>query len=162
MDANPDAIKEMKSVVNILVRILQGLKSRSSANREAREDIQRVRALPFDNVKQRALDLIADTRRFRCVTESLSGNPAIERLGPILRDFFSHFESVQEINGDFSVSRQAVGDSSLRPGFLKIGSDFEHSELVARPGDDEVFIVTDGEHVLDGDPTIYHNICLLE
>ena len=148
--------------MNILVKLLQGLKSRSSANRKAREDIQRVLALPFEQVKQHALDLIADTRRFRCVTENLSNNPAIERLGPILRDFFSRFESAQEINGDFSVSRRAVGDSSLRPGFLKIGSDFAHSELVARPGEDELFIVTDGEHVLDGDPTIYHNIFLLE
>jgi len=148
--------------MNILVKLLQGLKSRSSANRKAREDIQRVLALPFEQVKQHALDLIADTRRFRCVTENFSNNPEIERLGPVLRDFFSHFERVEEVNGDFSVSRQAVGNSSLRPGFLKIGSDFAHSELVARPGEDEVFIVTDGEHVLDGDPTIYHNIFLLE
>jgi hypothetical protein len=138
------------------------MKSRSSVDRKADEDIQRVLALPFEQVKQRALDLIADTSRFKSVTENLSDKREIERLGPILRDFFSHFESVQEINGDFSVSRLAVGDSSLRPGFLKIGSDFAHSELVARHGEDRVFIVTDSEHRLDGLPTIYHNIYLLE
>lgn len=149
-------------MVNILVKILQALKSRSSAYHKAIEDIQTVRALPFDVVKQHALGLIADPRRFETITENLSHNPAIERLGPLLRDFFSRFESVREINGDFFVSRKAVGNSSLRPGFLKIGSDFESSELVTRPGEDEVFIVTDAEHVLDGLPTIYHNICLLE
>src|SRR5438876_4654172 len=73
--------------MNILVKLLQGLKSRSSANRKAREDIQRVLALPFEQVKQHALDLIADTRRFRGVTENLSNNPEIEKLGPVLRDF---------------------------------------------------------------------------
>ncbi len=148
--------------MGILVKLIQFLTSRTSVDHKVREDIQKVRALPFDQVKQRAVDLIADPRRFETIKENLSDNSAIERLGPILRDFFSHFESVREINGDFCVSRQAVGDSSLRPGFLKIGSDFANSELVARPGEDEVFIATDAEHVLDGDPTIYHNIYLLE
>jgi hypothetical protein len=88
----------------------------------------------------------------------LSGNLAIEKLGPVLRDFFSRFESVEEASGDFSVSRRSVADSALRSGFLKIGSEVVHSEIVVRPGEDRVFIVTDGEHALDGLPTIYLNI----
>ncbi len=147
--------------MSILVKLIQFLTSRTSIDRKAREDIQMVRALPFDQVKQRAVDLIANPLRFEMIRENLSDNPEIERLGPILRDFFSRFESVREINGDFFVSRRAVGYSVLRPGFLKIGSDFASSELVTRPGEDEVFIVTDAEHRLDGLPTIYHNICLL-
>jgi len=150
-------------MVNILAKLIQILKSRSKANREAQEDIQRVLALPFEQVKQHALGLIGDTRRFRvAAVGDLSNNSAMDKLGPVLRDFFSHFESVQEVNGDFFVSRKAVCDSALRPGFLKIGSDFAHSELVVRPGEDRVFIVTDAKHTLDGLPTIYHNICLLE
>ena len=81
-------------------------------------------------------------------------NASIETLGPLLRDFFSHFDSVKEINGDFALSPQSVARSSLRPGFIKIGSDFASSELVTRPGEDQVFIVTDSEHVLVGLPTI--------
>lgn len=125
------------------------------------KDIKRVLSLPFEEVKAQALSLMADTRRFSVVTSNFSNNPTIERLGPSLQDFFSHFESVEELNGDFRVSRQAVTDSTLRSGFIRIGSDFAHSELVARPGEDRVFIVTDAEHVLDGLPSIYHNICLL-
>ena len=67
-----------------------------------------------------------------------------------------------ETNGDFSAARGAVNKSSLRPGFLKIGTDYADSELVVRPGEDRVFIVTDSEHKLDGLPTIYHNIYLLQ
>lgn len=148
--------------MNLFVKFLQGLKSRSRANRKAKEDIQKVLALPFEHVKRHALDLISDTHRFRSVTQNLSDNPAIEDLGPVLRDFFSRFESVEEVNGDFSVSRQLVADSVLRPGFLRVGIDFEDSELVVRPGEDRVFIVTDDQHRLDGLPTIYHNIYLLE
>ncbi len=145
-----------------LIKFFEGVRSRGAAEIRARERIQRVLALPFEEVKERALHLLADAGRFKCVRGPLSDNPEIERLGPILRDFFSHFERVERVGGDFSVSRQAVGNSSLRPGFLKIGTDFAHSELVGRPGEDRVFIVTDAEHALEGLPTIYHNICLLE
>jgi hypothetical protein len=118
--------------------------------------------LSIEEAKLRALTLITNPARFETRTDSLSTNPVIEKLGPTLQDFFARFESVREINGNFFVSRKAVGNSSLRPGFLKFGSDFASSELASRPGKDEVFIITDGEHVLDGDPTIYHNICLSE
>jgi hypothetical protein len=145
----------------VLVRFVGGLKSRGTAEIRAKERIQEVLSLPFEEVKQRALSLMVDSRRFKCIKAKLLDDRKIRKLGPILRDFFSQFESVEQIGGEFSVSREAIEDSSLRPGFLKIGTDFAHSELVARPGQDEVFIVTDAEHVLDGLPTIYHNICLL-
>ncbi len=148
--------------MNMLVKLIQFLTSRSAVDRKVREDIRRVRAMPLEEAKRRALAIITNSARFESISENLSNNPAIERLGPNLREFFSQFESVREINGDFIVSRKVVGSSSLRSGFLKIGSDFASSELVTRPGSDEVFIVTDAEHVLDGEPTIYHNICLLE
>ena len=148
--------------MNILSRILQTIKSRSEADIQARDEIQKVLALPFDQVKQHALELLADPKRFICVTGKLTDNPMIENLGPVLRDFFLRFESVAEANGDFSVGRRTVENSKLRPGFLKIGSDFANSELIVKPGGDHVFIVTDAEHRLDGLPTIYHNIYLLE
>jgi hypothetical protein len=143
------------------VRLFEGRISKGSAEIRAQERIQRVLSMPFEEVKRRALAMIGDPSKFKCLKVNLSNNPEIEKLGPILKDFFSEFESVNQIGGDFSVSRSAVGASSLRPGLLKIGSDFAHSELVVHPRKDEVFIVTDAEHVLEGLPTIYHNICLL-
>jgi len=86
--------------------------------------------MPLEEAKQRALALIRDSSRFETVTEGHTNNPAIERLGPILQDFFANFETVREINGDFLVGRKAVANSSLRLGFLKFGSDFASSELV--------------------------------
>jgi hypothetical protein len=133
------------------------MKARGAVDQEAKENIQKVLALPFEEVKQHALELIHDPRRFRNLTDDLSENPEVEKLGPILQDFFSHFESVTETNGDFSVARGAVSMSSLRAGFLKIGTDYADSELVVRPGEDRVFIVTDSEHKLDGLPTIYRS-----
>jgi len=145
-----------------VIRSFEGLRSRGAAETKAKERIQRVLALPFPEVKQRALSLIADSRKFRYTKGNSSDNPAIQRLGPVLQDFFSQFETVEQVGGDSFVSRKVVSESSLRPGFLTIGSDFAHSELVVRRGEDRVFIVTDSEHKLDdGLPTIYHNICLL-
>lgn len=148
--------------MNILAKWLLAIKSRTPAHEKAVQDLERVRGLPLDEVKQHALDLISDSRRFRSVIGPHSPNRLIDTLGPVLRDFFERFESVEEINGDFAVSRRAVRPSTIRPGFVSIGSDFAHSELVTQPGDDRVFIVTDSEHALDGLPTIYHNIYLLD
>jgi len=147
----------MSSLANLLLK----WKSRTREYQDAQAYIQKVLALPFNEVKQQALNLIADSHRFHTIEAPPANNPAIERLGPVLREFFSRFESVRDMQGDFYVGRSAIGDSCLRPGFVKIGSDFESSELVVRPGEDRVFIVTDPEHRLDGLPTIYHNICLL-
>ena len=144
------------------LKFVNAVKSKDSAEIKAKERIQEVRSLPFEEVKQRALALVEDPLRFKCVRGNLSNNPDIEKLGPILKDFFSGFERIEQVGGDFSVSRPSVGKSSLRQGFLKVGSDFANSEIVVRPGQDEVFIVTDADHVLDGLPTIYHNIYLLE
>jgi hypothetical protein len=146
---------------SLCIRFFEGLRLKSSAEVRAKERIGRVLALPFEDVKQHALAVIEDGHHFRCKRGNFSSNPAIGRLGPVLRDFFANFESVEQVGGDFFVSRNIVGDSSLRPGFIKIGTDFAHSELLVRPGEDQVFIVTDCEHNLDGLPTIYHNIYLL-
>ena len=106
--------------------------------------------------------MISNAHRFTVIPARSSSDAMNDKLGPILREFFSRFESVREIGADFLVSREAVSDSALRPGFIKIGSDFADSELVIKVGEDRVYIVTDAEHRLDGLPTIYHNICLLE
>lgn len=150
----------MNTLVNALAKVIAFFKAKSKANRQARLDIERVLGLPFEQVKQQALHLLSDSKRFR-VLQAESSTP-IDNVGPILQEFFCTFDSVEELNGDFFVSRQAVAESAFRPGFIKIGTDFEHSELVVKPGEAWVFIVTDAYHRLDGLPTIYHNICLLE
>jgi hypothetical protein len=147
---------------NLLSKLIQFWTSKTRTNREAAEEIERVLNLPFEEVKHQALRLISDGRWFTVVpNREPSSNAMDERLGPILREFFSRFESIKQENGDFLVSRDAVSDSALRPGFVKIGSDFAHSELVIKQGEDRVYMVTDAEHRLEGLPTIYHNICLL-
>jgi hypothetical protein len=148
--------------INILGDWLSSRTTGSPTYKKTVAEIERIRALPTEQVKQHALEMILDPRRFRTATEPLSPNPLIEKLGPLLRDFFERFESVEEIYGDFKVSRRAVSPSTIRPGFIKIGTDFEHSELITQVGDDRVYIVTDAEHVISPSPTIYHDICLQE
>jgi hypothetical protein len=149
--------------ISILGDWLLALQRRSPAYKKTVAEMRRIEALPLEVVKQRALEMISDPLRFRSTTRPLSPNPLIDTLGPVLRDFFERFESVEEIYGDFKASRRTVSASAIRPGFITIGTDFEHSELVAHAGDDRVYIVTDPKHALgDGMPTIYHDICLQE
>jgi len=147
---------------SVRARLANFFGSLGSAGRKAREDVARANALPLDTARSQALGLLADPRRFKCIETELTDKSAIQKLGPTLQELFSKFDSIAQINGDFFVSRKSVGASSLRKGFLTFGKDFAYSELVARPGEDEVFIVTDATHRLDGCPSIYHNICLLD
>src|SRR5580692_2400082 len=117
----------------MLSKLLHLWKSQGAANRQAKDNIQAVLALPLEEVKRRALNLISDTRRFRTVVGTSSSALAIAKLGPETQDFFLRFDNVSEVNGEFHVAREFVAESSLRPGFLKIGNDFERSELFVKP-----------------------------
>jgi hypothetical protein len=151
-------------LVNTLAKWLRGWAERSPEHRQAVADIALVNSLPLEAAKRKALTLISDTKRFRTKPASSQWDNVIaKQLGPATASFFDAYESVEEIGREFAVGRAAVRASSLRQGFLRIGSDFESSELVLRPGEDRVFIVTDPEHDLDsGSTTIFHAICLLE
>jgi len=146
----------------LTVRALASRKDSSRRQIEAESRIRQVVELSADAAKHRALQLMEDSSRFQCLRPGTTENSLIDRLGPSLKDFFDRFDSVKRIGGDFSASRAMVHYSSLRPGFISVGVDFASSELVARPGEDRIFIVTDAGHPLDeGIATIYHNVCLL-
>ena len=147
----------------MLARLLRRWKERDGVYQQALADIELVNSLPLEEAKQKAIAILSDAKKFRL--KQASGHwdhPLAKQLGPATTGFFDAYESVEEIGREFSVSRNSVGASSVRNGFLKIGSDFESSDLLVRPGEDRVFIVTDAEHNLDdGFTTIYHSICLL-
>src|SRR5579871_4903846 len=137
-------------------------KEKSSTYILAKEDVSKIAALPLADAKDRALILLSDTQLFRCQPQTASTNPLIVKLGRTLQDFFLLYESVEEINGDLRVGHRWINDSSVRPGFLRIGFQYDGSELVVRPGADRVFMVHDANHILDGLPSIYHHILLLK
>jgi hypothetical protein len=147
---------------SVLTGSLLKWKERSSTYILAKEGVSTIASLPLAEAKDRALALLSHAHLFRCRPQTANANPLTVKLGPTLKDFFLLYESVEEINGDFRVGHQWIDYSSVRPGFLRIGFQYDGSELVVPPGEDWVFMVHDAEHILDGLPSIYHHILLLE
>jgi hypothetical protein len=113
-----------------------------------------------EDAEREAFLALTDRNMFKCVERPADPRFPFENMAPSLRKIFSRFEKIEEVNGEFCLDRTTVTESSVRSGFLKIGADFGDSEIVVRPGRDEVFIVHNAEHPLEPYPTIYHLILL--
>jgi hypothetical protein len=141
------------------VRILVRWKQSDKTYRRIEEELAAVRALSFQEAEQKALTLLLSGEKYRIV-EKPAPPEALQSLGPLLRQFFSRFERVTEIKGETSLDRTEIGPSTFRAGFIKIGTDIEHVEIVSRPQDDAIYAIDgtepDGPHVEESFPTIYH------
>lgn len=125
------------------------------------EQLAIARALTQEEAEKRALMLLYDAKLYR-ILESPALGDSLPLQGTVLRKFFLRFETVREIKGDTCLDRNHIGISALREGFLKIGTDMEHTEIVAKPNEDTIYII-DGTEPKDqpleeGFPTIYHYI----
>jgi len=141
------------------VRLLIRWKKSGELYRRIEEELATVRALSLREAEEKALTLLLDGEKFRIV-EKPAPTDALHSLGPVLRGFFLRFERVTEIKGETSLDRREVGPSTLREGFLRIGTDIEHAEIVARPKEDVIYVIDgtepEGPQVEEGFPTIYH------
>ena len=94
--------------------------------------------------------------------ESPTSEDSLPLGSPALQKFFSRFETVREIKGETSLDRNQIGTSALREGYLKLGTDMDFTEIVAKPNEDTIYII-DGSEPRDQPleesfPTIYHYI----
>jgi hypothetical protein len=81
-------------------------------------------------------------------------------LSPSIRNFFQDYPKVILTTDDVAISVGDVCRYAHDGQFLLLGSDGEHTHLVARPNDDRVYVVADDvpkESQIEGEfPTIYH------
>ena len=141
------------------VRLIVRWKKSGKLYRRIEDELAAVRALSLREAEDKALTLLLDGDKYRIV-EKPAPTDALYSLGPALRQFFSRFESVKEIRGETALDRGEIGPSTLREGFVKVGTDIEHTEIVARPKEDMIYVI-DGTEPIDfqleeGFPTIYH------
>jgi hypothetical protein len=144
-----------------LVRLLRAWRESGKLHHQVEEQLAATRALLRREAQERALTLLLDAKLYRIV-ENPALADSLQSLGPELQKFFSRFEAVREIKGETSLDRKQIGASTLREGFLKIGTDMEHTEIVARPNEDPIYVIDgtepEDEQVEEGFPTIYHYI----
>lgn len=144
-----------------LVRLLSTWQKSSKSYIEAEKHLAAVCALSQQQAEEKALALLLDTDEYRTIENPIS-EVSLHSLGPQLQKFFSRFESARQIKGETFLDRNQIGPSSLRVGFLKIGTDIEHAEIVVRTNDDRIYAI-DGTEQEDRSleeefPTIYHYI----
>ncbi len=141
------------------VRFLARWKKSGELYRQVEEELAAVRTLPLREAEAKALALLLDGDKYRIV-EKPAPTDALYSLGPALRKFFSRFERVKEIRGETALDRGEIGPSTLREGFIKVGTDMEHTEIVARPKEDVIYVIDgtepEGSQLEEGFPTIYH------
>jgi len=142
-----------------IVRVLARWRKSGELNDRIEEELATARALSLREAEQKALALLFDGGKYR-VVEKPSPTDTQYPLGPVLRQFFSRFEKVTEIKGETSLDRGEIRPSTLREGFIKIGTDIEHAEIVARSKEDVIYVIDgtepEGPQVEDGFPSIYH------
>jgi hypothetical protein len=142
-----------------IVRLLARWKKSGELYDRIEEELAAARGLSLREAEEKALSLLSDGRKYR-VVEKPWPTDTLHLLGPVLRQFFTRFEKVTEIKGETSLSRSEIAPSTLRDGFIKIGTDMEHAEIVARSKEDVIYVIDgtepEGPQVEEGFPTIYH------
>lgn len=119
---------------------------------------ERIFAMSLPEAKNQALEVLNNPQRFS-VTRASEPAP-VSVLGPALMDFFSHYDSVRAVRGDFYVDRKFATTASVE-GLIKIGIDIGGAEFTAKRNSDEIIErdSADDEKPISY-PSIYHLILI--
>jgi hypothetical protein len=97
---------------------------------------QQVFAVPLDDARREVLRHLDIRDKFRCVPANtqLALPRSVDALPPLVTDFFTRYETVEELSGDLRLSHDLVAISQLDNRFMVIGTDHEHFEILVQPG----------------------------
>lgn len=131
--------------------------SSGNVRKKYEQDKKEVLAQSDEEAAMRAEEFLADPHKF--VVEKAQSNavPRRNELASELQAFFTKYESVRETGGEFNISWKLIGESDFRPGFLRIGTDFDQTELVVKPGVKTVYEI-DGSERDESEMTMYPSI----
>jgi hypothetical protein len=130
---------------------------------ERRDEIN---PLSFEEARQRAAGLLADSTEFECTLASRPDDPRLEALAPALRAFFERFEVVSQLPHGLWVARALIRPSEVGLGLIRIGATGdEHVPLTVRANEEIVYELDleaqayeEEADLLEADnfPSIYH------
>lgn len=138
------ALSILASLYFVTIRLIVMWSRSDKIQREVRQRLDVVGALPISEAKERAFLVLADSKKFR-VTENPTNTNAPAELGKTLQEFFGRFETIAAVRGETSLNRASISPSALRSDFIRLATDSEFAEIVARPGEDAVFLIDGSE-----------------
>ncbi len=121
--------------------------------RSTNQELAEVRALTADLAERRARELLADSRFF----EVRRADPSQRTPGlpPAVQTLLAEYEEV--VRGEFWIGRAALAKPSKLTGHIKIGEDFEFTEMFAKPDGLEVYTVYGGS-LPDEPPDVHRTV----
>jgi hypothetical protein len=150
-------------VFDKVTRLIRRAAAPGEAGRQYIQAKKEVFALSHEEAGKRTEQLLADPQKFIVERARSNAVPLRAQLAGELVAFFEKYESVREKNGEFHVSWKLIGESDFRPGFLKIGTDSDSTEIVVKPGMETVYEI-DGSESSEAEmtqfPGIFHLIIL--
>lgn len=124
---------------------------------------QQIFNLPLSDAKTRAEALLAtpDSYGRSAPAEArLELSPDLELPSSAL-DFFTRYESLEELDGAARLSRRMIGRSATDPRYVRIGTEIDDAEIVVSPRSDTVYVIDSTEPTDSPEeqyPSIYHYI----
>lgn len=139
--------------------------TRSAADRAgqlAKRDGENAK-ISVEDAKARAVKLLADAKRFKCVNASEPYRDTLNVMPPQLGEFFSQYVRVTAVFGDAVLDRDLVGRSTINDRLVRIGVDVAECELAILPKQEAIYEVDDGAaSEFRVYPSVYHLIVSLD
>ena len=124
---------------------------------------QELAALSGPDARVAAESVLAKPRFIRVVRWSAPPTPRRE-LAPALRAFFGSVQRVE--GGEQELDAAEIERLEWAPGYLRLGTDSEHTHLAIRPGDEAIYVLADdvpsADRVESVFATVYHWVLWLE
>ena len=120
---------------------------------QTRAELDAINALPVDAAEALARGLLTRPGLFQCTLASgpISGGEVPASVAELL----NQYEEV--LKGEFWIGRQALKETPRLAGYIKVGEDFEFTQVLARTGDARVFVAY-GDQPVSEEPEIQASV----
>lgn len=125
------------------------------------DPFEQLNQLSNSEAERRARELLANPRKFAVTAGGPFERTAAPDLGGAAAALFRDYSSIRSVAGELHLSRELIAPSALKPGFLRIGTDIEHTEMAVMPGADPVYELDElsrGESPTPTYRTVFHLI----
>ena len=104
-------------------------------HQETAAQIEQLRSLPAAEARSKALALLRDNSIFQ--SEPTTDPKVAPDIPPSVDELLSQY--VRVTCREFWIGHSALAEQSKHPGYIKIGEDFEFTEIYSRPTGSEIY-----------------------
>lgn len=132
---------EFATVSAILCLVWRKHEDRSRRQWRRNEDALRTRieSMSIQEARGAAHEVLRDPAKFRTTPVVDTCLPQGEQLPSAVRELFGLYSSIEVVAGEARLSQDLISASEFHPGWIRIGTDIDFTEIAVRPGDEGVY-----------------------